>query len=163
MSGPYVVLAPGSRWGTKRWPYFAELARLLAHPVVIIGGPEDEALAQAIVAVAPERCHSVAGHAGLRASAAIVERAALVVSNDSVALHLATALDRPVVALFGPTIPAFGFGPLGNDPIVEQPLPCRPCSSHGPATCPLGHHRCMREIDAARVGRVVEERLAVRR
>jgi len=157
---PFIVLAPGSRWGTKRWPYFAELAQRLRHPVVVIGGPEDQTLAATIVQAAPHRCHGATGLLGLRTSAAIVERAALVVSNDSVALHLATALDRPVVAIFGPTIPAFGFGPLGDDPIVEQALPCRPCSSHGPAACPLGHHDCMREIDVSRVTHVVEARLA---
>ncbi len=158
---PYVVLAPGSRWGTKRWPYFAELAGSLQHSTVVIGGPEDAALATTLVRAAPERCRSAVGFADLRSSAALIERAALVVSNDSVALHLATALDRPVVAIFGPTIPAFGFGPLGNDPVLELALPCRPCSPHGPASCPLGHHRCMREIDVARVREAVEHRLAV--
>lgn len=157
---PYVVLAPGARWGTKRWPYFAELAQSLPHPAVIIGGQEDEGLATAIMGAAPERCRSAIGVADLRASAALVERAALVVSNDSVALHLATALDRPVVAIFGPTIPAFGFGPLGDDPILELSLPCRPCSPHGPVACPLGHHRCMREIEVGRVREAVERRLS---
>lgn len=157
---PYVVLAPGSRWGTKRWPYFAELARSLQHPMVVVGGPEDAALGAALVRAAPERCRSAVGFADLRTAAALIARAALVVSNDSVALHLATALDRPVVAIFGPTIPAFGFGPLGDDPALELALPCRPCSPHGPATCPLGHHRCMRELDVARVREAVEHRLA---
>lgn len=158
---PYVVLAPGSRWGTKRWPYFAELAGSLPHPMVVVGGPEDAALAAAVVGAAPARCRSAVGFADLGTAAALIERAALVVSNDSVALHLATALDRPVVAIFGPTVPAFGFGPLGDDPVLEHVLPCRPCSAHGPATCPLGHHRCMREIGVARVREAVEHRLAV--
>ncbi len=158
---PFIVLAPGSRWGTKRWPYFAELAQALRYPVVVIGGPEDEQLASAIVQAAPADSHSAAGLLGLQASAALVERAALVVTNDSVALHLATALERPMVAIFGPTIPGFGFGPLGDEPIVEhEALPCRPCSAHGPAVCPLGHHRCMREIEVTRVSRAVERRLA---
>jgi len=158
---PFIVLAPGSRWGTKRWPYFADLAQRLRHPVVVIGGAEDVDLATTVVRAAPQRTHSAAGELGLRASAALIERAALLVSNDSVALHLATALERPLVAIFGPTIPALGFGPLGDDPILEHGwLPCRPCSTHGPATCPLGHHRCMREIDVSRVCHSVEARLA---
>lgn len=158
---PFIVLAPGSRWGTKRWPYFPALAIALRHPVVVIGGPEDAGLAQAIVEAAPDRAHRAAGELGLRASAALVERAALLVTNDSVALHLATALRRPVVALFGPTVPGFGFGPLEGEPVVEHgALSCRPCSAHGPAVCPLGHHRCMHELEVARVRRAIEERLA---
>jgi heptosyltransferase-2 len=54
----------------------------------------------------------------------------------------------PIVAVFGPTVPALGFGPRGaRDMVVEHPsLACRPCSAHGPQVCPLGHHRCMREL-----------------
>jgi heptosyltransferase-2 len=83
----------------------------------------------------------------------LLERARLLVTNDSAPLHLASAVGTPVVAVFGPTVPAFGFGPRGaHDAIVEHPaLACRPCSSHGPQTCPLGHHRCMRELSVQSV------------
>ena len=59
----------------------------------------------------------------------------------------------PVVAIFGPTVPAFGFGPRGpRDRIVEHgSLACRPCSSHGPRVCPLLHHKCMKEVAVERV------------
>jgi heptosyltransferase II len=158
---PFIMLAPGSRWGTKRWPKFRELAMALPHPIVVIGGPEDVHLAQAIIAAAPGRAHSAAGELGLRASAALVDRAALLISNDSVALHFATALERPVLAIFGPTVPSFGFGPLGDEPIIQHDsLSCRPCSAHGPPTCPLGHHRCMTELDVARVADAAMVRLA---
>jgi heptosyltransferase-2 len=162
LTTPFIILAPGSRWGTKRWPGFGELALALEHPIVVIGGAEDRALAEAITRPAPGRAWSAAGALGLRASAALIARAALLVTNDSVALHLATALVRPVVAIFGPTVTEFGFGPLGDEPVVERAgLACRPCSAHGPATCPLGHHRCMQEIGVARVAAVVAERLAL--
>jgi hypothetical protein len=84
----------------------------------------------------------------LRGSAALIARAAALVTNDSAPLHLATAVGTPVVALFGPTVPAFGFGPRGLDDVVleHDGLACRPCSAHGPRRCPLGHHRCMREL-----------------
>jgi len=77
----------------------------------------------------------------------------VLVTNDSAPLHLATAVGTPVVAIFGPTVPGFGFGPRGpRDAIVEHPsLACRPCSAHGPQVCPLGHHRCMRELSVASV------------
>lgn len=153
----FVALAPGSIWGTKRWSGFAQLAAALDRPVVIVGGPEDRLLAESVAAAAPDRAHVAAGELPLRVSAALIERARILVSNDSVPLHLASAVGTPVVAIFGPTVPAFGFGPRGSsDRIVEhETLPCRPCSSHGPPVCPLGHHLCMRELSVERVLKLV--------
>ena len=153
----FVALAPGSIWGTKRWPGYAELAAALDAPIVVVGGPEDAPLAGQVAAAAPRRSHSAAGALSLRASAALIERAAVLVTNDSLPLHLATAVGTPIVALFGPTVPAFGFGPRGaRDRIVEHAsLGCRPCSAHGPAICPLGHHRCMREVSVESVAAAV--------
>jgi heptosyltransferase-2 len=159
---PFVTLAPGARWGSKRWPGFAELAARLEWPVVVVGGAEDGPAGLEIVAAAAGRARSAAGAFTLRESAAIIERASLLVTNDSFPLHLATALGRPVVAVFGPTSPAFGFGPLQpEDRVVEHPaLPCRPCSAHGPPGCPLAHHRCMREVHPRQVLEAVRARLA---
>lgn len=144
----FLVLAPGARWGTKRWPGFPALAAAMELPIVVLGDAADVSLAEAVVAAAPGRVVSGAGRLDLRAAAAVLARSALVVSNDSLALHLAGGLGRPVLALFGPTVPAFGFGPLGPEGMVlEHPgLTCRPCSPHGPERCPLGHHRCMRDL-----------------
>jgi len=152
---PFIAVAPGSIWGTKRWPGYAELVPRLEHPVVVVGGPEDRALAESLSHSAPGRVHVAAGALPLRASAALLARASLLVTNDSAPLHLASAVGTRVVAVFGPTVPAFGFGPRGRaDRIVELAgLACRPCSSHGPAVCPLGHHRCMRDV---RVEEVLE-------
>ncbi len=139
----FVAVAPGSIWGTKRWPYYADLVKRLARPCVIIGSTADCDLADSIVTAAPTRAVSAAGALGLRASASLISRAAVLVTNDSAPLHLATAVGTPIVALFGPTIPAFGFGPRrpGDRTLGLETLPCRPCSKHGPETCPLGHHR----------------------
>lgn len=153
LASGFVAIAPGSIWGTKRWPYYAELAGALAEPIVIVGGPEDAALAASIVAAAGGRGHSAAGELPLRTSAALIERAAVLVTNDSAPLHFATAVGTPTVALFGPTVPEFGFGPRGARDIAlgVSGLGCRPCSAHGPRTCPYGHHRCMRELGIATV------------
>ena len=153
ISPGFVALAPGSIWGTKRWPYFPELATALDRPCVIVGSAEDVALAEAIVAAAPQRAVSAAGMLGLRASAALIQRAAVLVTNDSAPLHLATAVGTPLVALFGPTVPEFGFGPRrpGDIALGHSGLACRPCSRHGPQRCPLGHHRCRRELSAETV------------
>ncbi|MEO6067759.1 MAG: glycosyltransferase family 9 protein [Gemmatimonadota bacterium] len=150
VSGRFVVMAPGSIWGTKRWPYYPELTTSLDRQVVVIGGKEDAALGEAIVAAAPGRARSAVGQLSLRESAAIIKRAAALITNDSAPLHLATAVGTPILAIFGPTVPAFGYGPIRpGDRVAEiTTLDCRPCSSHGPQVCPLGHHRCMKDQSA---------------
>jgi heptosyltransferase-2 len=124
---------------------------------VIVGGKEDIPLADAIVAAAPGRAVSAAGQLSLPGSAALIQRASVLVTNDSAPLHLATAVGTPVVALFGPTVPEFGFGPRGANDVTlgHDGLACRPCSRHGPQTCPLGHHRCMRELSVEIVAQAV--------
>jgi heptosyltransferase-2 len=153
----FVAVAPGSIWGTKRWPYYPDLVKRLARPCVIIGSAADCDLADSVVTAAPTRAVSAAGALGLRAAASLISRAAVLVTNDSAPLHLATAVGTPVVALFGPTIPAFGFGPRGAGDLTlgVETLPCRPCSKHGPETCPLGHHRCMRDLSVETVAAAV--------
>ncbi len=154
----FVALAPGSRWATKRWPHYPQLAARLNLPVVVVGGPEDKPLGEAICQAAPGRSWSAAGRLTLRESAALLQHARLLVANDSLPVHLAAAVRCPAIAIFGPTSPRFGFGPVGpGDRVVEHPsLPCRPCSRHGPMTCPLKHHLCMRDISADAVARAVE-------
>ncbi len=153
VSGDFVALAPGSVWGARRWPRFPALAAALELPVVVIGGPADGGRAQEIAAAAPDRVRSSAGEVGPRVASAIIEQAQVLVTNDSAALHLATAVRTPVVALFGPTTPSFGFGPLGPRDVVLglTELLCRPCAQLGPAVCPLEHHRCLAELDLAAV------------
>jgi heptosyltransferase-2 len=157
VSPGFIAMAPGSIWGTKRWPYYQGLAATFERDIVVVGGPADRDLGVQVAAGAPERVHNAAGALSLRASTALIARAALLVTNDSAPLHLATAAGTPVVAVFGPTIPAFGFGPRGEGDAVLgiDTLACRPCSRHGPAVCPLGHHRCMRDLEAATVARAV--------
>jgi heptosyltransferase-2 len=170
IEGPFVALAPGSIWGSKRWPYYAELAATLpAHvAVVVVGGPDDVGLGDEIVRAVGRSGRlavNACGRLTLRESAALIGRASALVTNDSAPLHLATAMGTPVVALFGPTVTEFGFGPVrpGDVALGIDGLQCRPCSSHGPPRCPLGHHRCMREITVPAVLAAIEELGALRR
>ncbi|MBA3258839.1 MAG: glycosyltransferase family 9 protein [Gemmatimonadales bacterium] len=166
----FIAIAPGSIWGTKRWPYYPELAAALGEPIVLVGGAEDVPLAKAIAARAPGLVHSAAGAVSLRISAALIARARVLVTNDSAPLHLGTAVGTPVVAIFGPTVPEQGFGPRGTADVAlgHGGLPCRPCSAHGPQVCPLLHHRCMRElavetvIEAVAGTKAGEDRRAIR-
>ncbi len=155
-AGPFIALAPGSVWATKRWPDFPGLMASVpsGYGIVVVGGPEDRELAGAIVAAAPDRVLDATGQLTLLASAELIGRAAAIVTNDSLPQHLASAMGTPTVTIYGPTLPAFGFGPLAlRHAIVEHApgLDCRPCSAHGPQVCPRGHFRCMREISAGTV------------
>lgn len=164
-----IGLAPGSVWATKRWPHFAALAEELIRalspstPVrfVIIGAAGDAplagAIAEAVARAGGRPVVDATGRLSLLASAALIARCRVVVTNDSAPLHLASAMNVPTVALFGPTVPAMGFGPLAERAaIAEHPsLSCRPCHAHGPMACPLGHWRCMQEVTAADVIRAL--------
>jgi heptosyltransferase-2 len=84
----------------------------------------------------------------MRQAADIVSQATILVANDSAPVHLASLQNVPVIAIFGPTIPEFGFGPFGTHAVVvqRQNMQCRPCSDHGTVACPLGTHECMKSI-----------------
>jgi len=152
----FVALAPGSAWGTKRWPFYPELATLVAEdfPVVVVGGNGDVEAGNIILAQLTEgRGLNAAGRLSLLASAEIIGRAAVLVGNDSAPQHLASAMGTRTVTIYGPTVPDFGFGPLapGSETAGVSGLACRPCDRHGPARCPLGHWRCMRELSSRQV------------
>jgi len=168
--GPRVAMAPGSIWPTKRWPaeHFVSLARMLQRrlgaSIVLVGSAQDRALCRQILAGAGEETVDASGRLTLRQSAELLRRCQVAVTNDSAPAHLAAAMGTPVVALFGPTTPAFGFSPFGEGHrILERPLPCRPCSRHGGRHCPIGTFECMRSISPAEVAGVVEEMLAPRK
>jgi heptosyltransferase-2 len=148
---PLIALAPGSIWGTKRWPYYADLARRLTNTsrLIVIGSAADTPLAIDISAATFGSAIDATGRLSLLASAALLERCILAITNDSAPQHLASATGTPTISFFGPTVPTFGFGPLApRSAIVEHhAMPCRPCDPHGPMVCPLGHWRCMRELD----------------
>lgn len=146
---PLVALAPGSVWATKRWPYYAELAREVAtHArIVVVGSSDDAALAADVARAAGSAAINAAGALTLLGSAELIRRCRALVTNDSAPQHLAAAVGTPTITLFGPTVPAFGFGPLAPSSVpMGITLDCRPCDPHGPQRCPLGHWRCMREL-----------------
>jgi len=156
---PFVVLAPGSVWATKRWPHYADLARRLAphYPLAIVGSADDAPLAREIAdAAAPHRVLDATGQLSLLGSAELIRRAGLLITNDSSPQHLASAMGTRTLTIFGPTVPRFGFGPLAPDSLTvgNERLACRPCHHHGPARCPLEHWSCMRELGAEQVAGV---------
>ncbi len=164
-----VAIAPGSIWGTKRWTPegFAAVAagvRALGPMPVLVGSPQEAELCNQIAALAGGGVPVLAGRTGIPDLAALCARASAVVTNDSGPGHVASAVGTPVVAIFGPTVPAFGYTPYGTaNRIVElDGLDCRPCDRHGPQVCPLGHHRCMKDIEPAIVMRALSDVLRER-
>lgn len=150
----FAVLAPGAKWPTKEWPeeYFAELAHQLDAQLglvpVFIGSGQERDKCENIAAQCGGRAKSLAGLTNLPTLAAILAQAEILVSNDSGPLHLGLAAGTRAVGLFGPTVSHFGFTPIRHPRamVLENPLPCRPCSLHGGLKCPLGHHDCLRRI-----------------
>jgi heptosyltransferase-2 len=159
-----LALAPGSIWDTKRWPHFPALAARLAplYRLVVVGGADDNALAAEIArASGPERVINATGKLSLLASTELLSRCAALVTNDSAPQHLASAAGTPTLTIFGPTAPEFGFGPLAprHATIGNESLTCRPCHPHGPKVCPLGHWKCMRELEVEQVSRALNSLL----
>ena len=149
-----IGVAPGSVWNTKRWTkegYIQLIKKLVArnYIVCLIGGKDDVLLCKEIVStIGRGRVFSTAGKLSLLQSAELIKRCNVLVSNDSAPIHIATAVETSVVAIFGPTVPAFGFAPFGNfDAIIETlGLKCRPCGIHGGEKCPIGTFECMLKI-----------------
>lgn len=160
---PAVALAPGARWATKRWAAerFAAVAEALAAEgasVVLAGGPADAEALAAFRAACRAPVAADLSALPLDAFAAALAHVRLLVACDSGPVHLASAVGTPALALFGPTAPA-RWGPPPPGRALQLRVPCAPCSNHGAATCPEGHHRCMRDLDAERVLAAAREML----
>ncbi len=147
---PYAVLVPGSAWETKRWHVegFRRTVRYLGgrgYHVVLLGGPEDAAINRRVADGLD--VIDLAGKTSISDAMTIVEHAKLVVCNDSMSLHMASAFKIPTVAVFCATSLALGFGPWKNNArVVEKKLDCKPCGRHGGRRCPNGTEACMKEV-----------------
>jgi heptosyltransferase II len=159
-AGGYYVFAPGAEYGTaKRWPaiHFAELARTLDVPVVLLGSGKEAELCQEIAGAAGHgTCLNLAGKTPLLQAFALIAAARAVVSNDSGLMHVAAAFGVPQVAVFGSSSPLH-TPPLNDkaqvlwlkqDAGYQPPLDCSPCFQR---ECPLGHTRCLYDITPQRV------------
>jgi heptosyltransferase-1 len=148
------VLAPGTVWQTKEWRRdgFAEVARHFRQQgfaVTLIGSDHERALCDEVVKLAPGAIN-LAGETTLSELAALIARATICVTNDSGPMHLAVALGRPVVSVFGPTDPVWA-GPYQRDgAVVRAGLPCSPCYLRLLSRCPHNHD-CMTKVSAAAV------------
>lgn len=149
-----VALCPGAEYGpAKRWPidHWAELAQRLAsrgHAIWLIGSDKDAAAGEEIARAAVAGCRNLCGRTTLDEAIDLIGAAHFVVTNDSGLMHVAAALDRPMIALFGSSSPRFTPPLSRNADVIWLELECSPCFER---VCPLGHFDCMRGIDARQV------------
>lgn len=155
---PVVGIAPGAAKRTKLWDTgkLKELVHILSGHhglfLVFLGGRSDTPLIDAISKPLRHGYLSLAGKTDFRELAQYLAACDVVLSTDSGPMHVAVAVNTPVVALFGPTVCEFGFRPYDERSItLSVDLACRPCSLHGTDSCPQGHHRCMKDIEVKAV------------
>ncbi len=154
ISRPLVVLFPGSVWASKRYPEasYIEVGRRLVKErrvgVVVCGSAGEEGVCAEVTTGIPGALGLI--DLTLGELKALIKVADLVVTNDSAPLHLANILGTRVVAVYGPTTPVLGFRPPEGHPqrlVFHGGLECQPCRLSPPKACPLGHHRCMLDLD----------------
>lgn len=143
LAAGYTVFCPGAEYGpAKRWPYFRQLAESLGGPVVLLGSRNDAPAAAGIPGT------NLVGKTSLDDAIRLIAGAAAVVSNDSGLMHVAAALGRPQVALFGSSSPEHTPPASPKARVLWLRLECSPCFARD---CPLGHFRCMKELSVERV------------
>ncbi len=156
----YIGLVIGAAHHTKKYPLhkLEAFCKTIRHPVIILGGAEDAATGQQLSSIDPFKIYNACGKFNLNESADLLRRAKMVITNDTGLMHIAAAYKRPVISLWGNTVPAFGMYPYFGDHFLSQkaPLPydilevkqlsCRPCSKIGYKKCPRGHFKCMEKI-----------------
>jgi heptosyltransferase-2 len=166
-------ICPGAKHWTKRWPpeRFSKLAvqfcREYDGAVMVLGGPQDEELCGSITStvgeeIGTERVFDLSGGLSLLETAAAMEFCEAILTNDTGLMHIAVAMKKRTVALFGSTVREFGFFPLSKESVVlERPgLYCRPCSHIGRRACPEKHFKCMSEIETDEVAAAVSSLLS---
>lgn len=151
---PIISLCPGAEFGpSKRWPdkYYAEVAThfsKLGYQIWIFGSDKDKAVSDAIQAQSNHVCIDLCGHTSLAEAIDLMSLSHLVITNDSGLMHIAAALNRPLVAIYGSTDPGF-TPPLSHQlKVVRTQIDCSPCFKR---ECPLKHHRCMSEVSPNQV------------
>lgn len=157
-SAGYIACVIGAAHGTKRWPVhkWKELCANLNYPIMLLGGPEDRERGEEIASADTVKVYNSCGKFSLNESADLVRKAKLVITNDTGLMHIAAAYKKVIISLWGNTVPAFGMTPYYGDfslnfLALQTKTWCRPCSKIGYNKCPLGHFRCMENIQAADV------------
>ena len=155
----YIGIVIGAALNTKKMPIekLQTLCSSIDHPIILLGGKEDVEDGDAITASDPVKIYNACGKFNLNESADLVRRAKLIITHDTGLMHIAAAFRKPVISIWGNTVPEFGMsayfgnGPSGDIRFEIKPLYCRPCSKIGYKKCPHGHFKCMRKHDEIKI------------
>ena len=150
----FITIAPASVWYTKQFhksKWIELINKLKDKKIILIGAPSDINLCEEIISKSEHKnIINLAGKLSFLDSAELMKHAKMNYVNDSAPMHLASAVNANITAIYCSTIPAFGFGPLSDNSKVieiETELDCRPCGLHGKKACPEGHFDCAMKID----------------
>ena len=151
----YIGVVIGAAHATKKLPVekLKELCTKINHPIILLGGKEDAGAAQQIACVDPVKIYNACGKFNLNESADLVRKAKIIISHDTGLMHIAAAFKKPIISVWGNTIPEFGMYPYYGDAQIPNfkfqisNLRCRPCSKIGYNKCPKKHFNCMMQQD----------------
>lgn len=162
----YVALVTGASLATKKLPLhkLIELCTAINYPIILLGAQEEFAEGEIIAATNKLKIYNACGKFNINKSADFTRKAKIVIAHDTGLMHIAAAFKKPVISVWGNTVPAFGmypyYGPLSTQKFyiseVEN-LWCRPCSKIGYKKCPLGHFKCMNNMDIAKLASQANE------
>ncbi|MFN8244590.1 MAG: glycosyltransferase family 9 protein [Ferruginibacter sp.] len=164
----FIAVVIGAALATKQLPLhkLKELCAAIRHPLVLLGGKEDYENGKAIAAVDDVKIYNACGKFSLNESADLLRRSKLVITHDTGLMHIAAALQKPIISVWGNTVPAFGMYPyygrqssLQYDVVEIHKLWCRPCSKIGYKKCPRKHFNCMERIAVNEIVNLVNLRL----
>jgi len=151
----FISIVIGAALNTKKLPIekLKELCTKLQHPIILLGGPEDKRDGELIAEVDPVKIYNACGKFKLNESADLVRKSKFIITHDTGLMHIAAALRKRVISVWGNTVPAFGMTAyygrhdVQNTKYEVKGLACRPCSKIGHDKCPLGHFKCMQQQD----------------
>lgn len=164
LTNGFVAVVVGAKFKTKQLPEhkLVELCNGIQQPVLLIGGPEDEALGEAMATKLSVNVFNGCGKYSLLESAWLIRLSELVITHDTGMMHIAAAFNKKIISIWGNTIPAFGmypYLPKGGESFISEVngLDCRPCSKIGFDKCPKGHFNCMEQQDVLQLQTKVQK------
>ncbi len=169
----YIGIVIGASFYTKKLPIYKlqELCLQIDHPIILLGGPEDASAGEEVRKVDPAKIYNACGKFSLNESADLVRRAKLIITHDTGLMHIAAALKKEVIAIWGSTTPSLAMYPYYGsnflsyqssspyDDMQVHKLWCRPCTKIGRTKCPQGHFKCMKKMPIDEIVFKVNERL----
>ncbi len=164
----YIAVVIGAALATKKLPLhkLQELCAAIDHPIILLGGKEDYEDGKAIAKQDDIKIYNACGKFNLNESADLVKKSKIVITHDTGLMHIAAALQKPIISVWGNTVPAFGMYPyygkksnIDYDVVEISKLWCRPCSKIGYKKCPKGHFKCMEKIAVNDIVNLLKQRL----